>query len=1066
MNIRSKLKIIAIVPAGILLVLSSYFFYNSYLQMERAKAFSDALNNNQYIEKSLVELGKERGISALYLATGKKDLLALLNKQRKKTDATVSALKSHLRTSGSTFLGSYLPVEKLDSSLYRKMMTALQKLPETRKAVDARSGSFDDLILKQYSEDMASPLLESLQEPSKFVLSPRLTELSSILGQLYVSQEYTGRTRDYVAYYLEKKSPLDAEKLGRMNRFFSRSTLFDPTLIADRDFRIQAQKIYDTPRAKRLRSDISHTLAQIIQEAPQGNYSIGAIDWFTLATRQILLYQKIEAQFNSQGIQEAEKLLHHNSTVMMISALLVLLALFILFLGYRVASELGHSIHALHDTVKHSIQQFTADKEEYEELNDRLEHLDLETSEGVEEAYAILESLVQHAVDTSSEKKSKNEEKDEAQALFLANMSHEIRTPMNGIIGFTELLKSTPLNDVQKEYTSVIEKSSQNLLRIINNVLDISKVESREVELEHVTFDSHEVFDATIESMGVPAAEKGLDLNCFIDPTISPKLKGDPEKLKKTLTNLIGNAIKFTDRGGEVDVEIQKRGSGKKGSTLLEFAVRDTGLGMSPEQIQKIFQPFSHGDADITRRYGGMGLGLTLAKEYIELMGGELEIESEKGAGSTFRFTVPLEEFPNEGSDFKNAFDNLRLCRVLKAESRLHDYLDRYAQYLGMQFIDVSTPVEIMQNLEEKRCSHALFDYENSPENLRNSIENLERKNLILLCRFNADKELESYGIPSERIVHKPLTYQKLIALLQELAEFDHKEKQKTRTIRFPTRFHGKILVAEDNIINQKLVKKILEGLGMDVEVVPNGEQAVEAREKQKYDLIFMDIQMPVMDGVEATHRILDYEKKENKTHVPIVALTANALKGDRERFLSEGMDEYISKPIEMSELIYILNKFLHDRAEVAPLEEEVEDDLSTTKEKPKTPEEGITKHPLEKEENSSEGAEIVIAKNLPFSRKLLARLLDSLGYDYTVAESPERTEAAVASPLCRILFADESMLSQRLLEELKSRGITLVFTSEPEAKDRLEGISYRVYEGKMTKENFDKFIKDIKGKQ
>ncbi len=1042
MSTRNKLKIVAIVPTIILLLLSLYFLYDSYLRVEKAATFSKALNNNSYIEKTLVELGKERGISSIYLATGDRSLLSLLKQQQKKTDAAVDALRGNLQLADS-----------LDTSLYKKMLDALQKLSTIRGHVEKREGDLDALILHSYTDGVASLLLENLQQPSKFTLDAKSTELSTLLGQLYASQEYSGLTRDYVAYYLAKKAPMNAESLTRMNEFFARSMIFDPSTIIDPQVRNEARHLYDSPDARRLREEISTTFARIITKISDGRYDVDAISWFTLSTRQISLLQKLESEFNAQGIEEASHILGHNKQVMIYSSLLVLLAFFILFLGYKLASELAHNIHSLHDTIKDSIRDFAQSEEELKELDDRLERLDLDTSEGVEEAYGLLKNVIEHA----KEDRDQAAEENEAKALFLANMSHEIRTPMNGIIGFTELLKNTPLNDEQKEYTSVIEKSSQNLLHIINNVLDISKVESRKVELEHVTFDTFETFDEVVEKSGTSAAERGIELAYFIDPSLASKSKGDPEKLKEALNNILNNAIKFTDHDGKVNVEIVKKGQNARGATLVEFTVSDTGIGMNREQLERIFQPFTHADKDITRKYGGMGLGLSLAKEYIELMGGSLDVESEEGVGSTFRYTVPIEEFSDGKNLFKGAFGNLKLCRFEGESNKTREYLDRYAEYLGFTFIDETRPSELIQQVETNFCSGIFVDYESIPERFRENIDNMDRRRLIVLCRPTAHEIVDELQIPKEHLLFKPLGYLHLVEMLKT---FSLPGKQtaapKTQVPKFPTRFRAKVLVAEDNTINQKLVKNILEGMGLQVEIVPNGAEALEARKKNDYDLVFMDIQMPIMDGVEATHAILDYERNEEKPHVPIVALTANALKGDRERFLAEGMDEYISKPIEMSELIYILNKFLHDRAEaVTTAEEPIEEAKSHTSEKSRKP------SPRKRSEN----AEILIAKSLPFTRRLLGRLLDSLGYDYDIAETAEEVSEALKEQAYNLILTDENMLNDRSLQKLRqNRTITVIFTSKPQQEERFAEIRYIVYSGKLNKENFDHILKKAKG--
>ncbi len=751
----------------------------------------------------------------------------------------------------------------------------------------------------------------------------------------------------------------------------------------------------------------------------------------------------------------AAEYLEKRDLILYFSIGFALIGLLILFVGYRTSSDINASMSALKATLEDSAREFEEVGGEYGPIVEELRQLDLDTADGLKKAYRLLQELVVQA------RRDRNEalESNEAKSLFLANMSHEIRTPMNGVIGFTELLKGTRLDEEQREYTSIIEKSSKNLLSIINNILDLARLESNNVEIEHLTFETHTEFDAIIDNFALVTAEKELELDYFIDPTISPKLKGDPGKIREILTNLLNNAVKFTERGGEIEVEIRKKSRDESGRVLLDFLVRDTGIGMDEDQIERIFRPFSQGDSAVTRKYGGTGLGLTITKEYIKLMGGTLEVESRKGEGTTFRFTLPLNELPNDKPDLKHAFDDLKLCRPrMETPSRLYAHLDEYAEYFGLQFFDVETPTELLEYIAQQRCAKLLIDYERLPEPLRDALDHVDREKLLLLARVTAKGELDSYGLPTENLVYKPLTYSKLLDLLRLTAEQEFEGEKSKRAPRIHTKFQGKILVVEDNVINQKLVKNILEGLGMKVEIAQNGLEAIEMRKKNDYDLIFMDIQMPVMDGVEATHGILGYEEKEKKDHVPIVALTANALKGDRERFLAEGMDEYISKPIEMSELIYILNKFLHDRATISvetPVETTPELEEETTSETEPT----IQKRPAE------ETTEIVIAKNLPFSRKLLAKMLDALGHGYNIAERADDVSKLIA-PSCRILFADESMLDDEAIQKIRDAGATVVFTSPPQESARFQGIRTAVYDGKMNKESFENFIHTIRGEQ
>ena len=568
------------------------------------------------------------------------------------------------------------------------------------------------------------------------------------------------------------------------------------------------------------------------------------------------------------------------------------------------------------------------------------------------------------------------------------------------------------------------------------------------------------------------------------------------------LNNLLNNAVKFTEEGGEIDVEIEKLSDASDNRIMVSFKVKDTGIGMSEHQLEKIFQPFAQGDTGIMRKYGGTGLGLTLTKEYAELMGGELKVESVKDKGSTFMFIVPLERLDGEEDAYVKVFDIVKVCRFSQSpKTTLNLYLDRYFDYLGAKVEDFDSIASYKSMNGDEQCSMVLLDYDKLPEEVLKAVGNFPSDRLVLLVNPTKRVEMESLGLPKESILYKPLTYTKLLNTLKEHSkERENIEKKVSRAPSLPTRFSGNVLVVEDNIINQKLIKNILEGMGLDIDIANNGLEAFEKRKKGKYDLIFMDIQMPVMNGVEATHEILEYEEDEHIEHIPIVALTANALKGDRERFLDEGLDEYISKPINMSELIYILNKFMRDKAHLEingeditlsestakdsgvaeekssaesgekAVKREDESAKSTVVEESGGVEKSVAAQDATKKETApsskEKSAKILLAKEMAFSSKFIAKSLDKLGLEYDTAESVKDMNRKLLSGSYDIIVTDEKMVNGILKNYVKNRHATLLFTKKPENLNDIDESSYRVMEGKISKELVQETINNIRGEK
>jgi len=1006
MKIKWNLRLITIVPIVLLSLISGYFLVDSYLKYQDTKSLESKTHSVKALKTLSINISRERGLSALFLIDQNNKVKSLLQEQRVATNTAMNSILN-------------FNISKTNDVYGYKIIENIKKIQKYRNSIDNGSIKFDTLF--SYYDGINTNILQKVQGYLSSSINYKVDNLSSNFINAMSLMKSIANERDLVTNVLNSKT--EVNKLFLLDIFKNNTILqtFDTLLPASKSVlnKILSDEGFSLAIKK------SDQIKRILLNSPTALEQIDPVEWFSMETDKLIYINKLSNTLQREMAIELENEKNILFLKMLLLGLLLAFSLYMLYL-YKKLYRFLHNTDGLENLLSKIIKYGLIE-----------EAIDLGSTTGIERTYSVIES----SVDKIAIEKKKAERANAAKSIFLANMSHEIRTPINGIIGFTDLLKNSNLEEEEKEYVDIIQKSTDNLLEIINHILDLSKIESQKIEIDEILFSPAEEFENAVDVYMAKAESKNINLSLLMDPGFDHYLLGDPTKIKEVLLNLISNAIKFTPEYGEVSVRITKQTVSNQNIEKIYFEVSDSGIGIDAKDMDDIFDAFSQADSTITRKFGGTGLGLTISSNYVSLMGGKLEVTSQSGSGSKFYFVLTLRKEKPLKKRYQNRFKNFHSLIIASGntEDKLSKYLKRHMSYLSGS-AKLAT-IKMLNSEDTLKDINLLLVQKD--QIMEKDFELLESLNIPILNISKTKDRIEGKNLIQEGIfsTYEPLSVTRLVKSLQSIelkTDFKDIEIEDKEKIKRKDRYS--VLVAEDNEINQKLMIKILENLNFDVITVENGKDAVEARKNTEFDLILMDIAMPVMDGVSATKEILAYEKENKLDHIPIIALTANALKGDREKFLNDGLDDYLPKPTKESEIRELAIKYDVYNEKVDTKKKKVNKKYTTNSEKENIliQEEAVKQEATLSEDEllkDNERENILIYKKSTVETKIFEKVLSQLYKKVNITENTYDFLKKVKENDYKVIMVDKEIIDldmKHLFNRIEDRSQTtlLLFRS------------------------------------
>lgn len=851
----------------------SYMAYQTYKNYEHIQNSTNLSSFLEHIEFVVDTMEFERLGSAIYLVTKEESDAQKLIRNRSDVDLALKNLQNYI-------------VDSQFGVYNRQIQNISRELQKIRREVDEPGGKYQEILIEAYHYKIFGYLFEMLEGVRSMLPAQNIENYITVYLEAARLKENTILENTLISYFLLTSQKMDVGDIRFWEKIVAQDGLPAYSVLDDQKL---ASKLVALLSEEEYQGILAKEREMIMHESNRGGYAVALIGWLNQIGKKMDYFTQVQSELRTyiDNQDESQKWFAAGYAIGAFVLLLIWIVLLVKFI------RLQQDSHLLEETVKDI--ELVLNEDQQKELRRLVE------SGKMDHIYKFLIKTIKDA----------NQTKD----LFLASMSHEIRTPLNGILGFTQLLKETDATEEQREFIATIESSSGHLLAIVNDILDLSKIKAQKIEFENIAFDPIEHFESAVESYAAKAAEENIDFNIFLDPELPTRLMGDPTKISQVIVNLVSNAIKFTSQNGEVNVVIQKVAE-TSGEVKVKFAVSDTGIGISAEQQKRIFEAFGQADVSTSRKYGGTGLGLSISGRLVELMGGKLGIESIVDEGSTFYFTLTLTK-PDDAE--RREVEDLSGLTVGILNPHIDEKyfrnknLEAYIAYTGAKVVHYTD--EELLNIKKRHSGlpDILFvdhKYRQREDEIKQFL-GVDTK-VVVISTGDQKRTLKRYGPLIDRILYKPVNFTKTLKVLSDKEELAEPKKN----ILFRN-LH--ILVAEDNAINQKLITNVLNRLGIEVSIAENGKEAFESRKEDFFDMIFMDIEMPVMGGMEATANILNYERNAHQKHIPIVALTANALSGDREKYMGAGMDGYLTKPIELSALRELLMEYFEEKMVEVP---------------------------------------------------------------------------------------------------------------------------------------------------